>query len=268
MAHKRTYGTRTLLELSVGNNSGRQLPLSVEIIVHLRSADLKWWNDDLFDHENQLLKIIGRRILPLECRDEVEGTGSRIKSRRGGIRGSCVVIGEKNLKRSVASSGGVSDRRHTGNGKRSKNASDKPKGEQAVARNKEKKKSKGGKGEGNANKAGQNCDKSYLFGETIQITYRVEELPVSNTATLIYDGSQTEDEVQDKDRGAEEEGGEISGGVLRKEDSVTTFRRLEKIPKQIVVWCYQFDPKNPTEPIPDDGGFPRPELVPISLLFA
>ncbi len=65
--------TRTLLELRIGSN------LTIEVLLQIRLADLDWWNSDLDNHERQLHKLIGRRVLPDECREEIEADRARAR---------------------------------------------------------------------------------------------------------------------------------------------------------------------------------------------
>lgn len=83
-------------------------------------------------------------------------------------------------------------------------------------------------------------DVSHVFGDALRVTYRVEELNANESATLIFP---------------------------KRSDSSKTFRQLPKISKRIILWCYPVDKNNPTEPAPEGGGFPRPEMLPIASLF-
>jgi len=86
----------------------------------------------------------------------------------------------------------------------------------------------------------------YAFGKTLQLAYRLHEPKADQGATLIYNDSDDATATKKRKRGS--------------------FQQLIKLSKQIIVWCYKFDSSNPSEPDPP-GGFPRPELVPISSLF-
>ena len=101
MSRIKPYSHRTFLELSVGTTH------TVEVLVHLRRSDLSWFNDSngLSDHQAQVFTLIGRRILPKECGDEIETdlAAWRHKRRKIGI-----LIGEKNIAESAAASGGSS----------------------------------------------------------------------------------------------------------------------------------------------------------------
>ena len=91
--------TRTLFELRVGSTH------TIEVLLQIRLADISWWNSDLRNHERQLYKLIGRRVLPEECREEIEADRARAreadnakrkKMERGGGDGEGK-IGEANL---------------------------------------------------------------------------------------------------------------------------------------------------------------------------
>ncbi|KAL3807408.1 hypothetical protein ACHAXA_009470 [Cyclostephanos tholiformis] len=63
--------TRTLFELRIGST------LTIEVLLQIRPADIDWWNSDLDNHERQLHKLIGRRVLPDECLEEIETSRAR-----------------------------------------------------------------------------------------------------------------------------------------------------------------------------------------------
>ena len=97
--------TRTLLELRVGSIH------TIEILLQIRLSDIAWWNSDLYNCERQLYKLIGRRVLPTECHEEIEADRARFRERTQDTvaNGSAnnetknktgkAVIGEANLKK-------------------------------------------------------------------------------------------------------------------------------------------------------------------------
>jgi hypothetical protein len=87
-------------------------------------------------------------------------------------------------------------------------------------------------------------DVCHVFGDNLRVTYRVEELNANESATLIFPPKKTE---SSKD--------------------ASYFRQLPKLSKRIILWCYPINKNNPTEPAPEGGGFPRPEMMPITSLF-
>jgi hypothetical protein len=78
----------------------------------------------------------------------------------------------------------------------------------------------------------------YAVGERLQLTYRLEQAKTTRTETLLF--GNVGDEVN--------------------------FRPLQKVSQRILVWCYPLT-DSPSDPDPPGGGFPRPELIPISELF-
>ena len=97
--------TRTLFELRVGSTH------TIEVLLQIRLADISWWNSDLHNHERQLYKLIGRRVLPVECREEMDADRARAREavdyaerknlERGGGGGEGT-IGEANSTKGVA----------------------------------------------------------------------------------------------------------------------------------------------------------------------
>eukprot|EP00557_Chaetoceros_sp_GSL56_P009369 CAMPEP_0176488172 /NCGR_PEP_ID=MMETSP0200_2-20121128/6561_1 /TAXON_ID=947934 /ORGANISM="Chaetoceros sp., Strain GSL56" /LENGTH=166 /DNA_ID=CAMNT_0017885125 /DNA_START=186 /DNA_END=686 /DNA_ORIENTATION=- len=87
-------------------------------------------------------------------------------------------------------------------------------------------------------------DTKYLFGDTLQVTYRI--IPTQNGQRAILTMNK------------QEEG----------DNQLPSFEYLRPLPKNIVMWCYPFDPLNPKQPTMDKtDGFPRMEFIPLSSLF-
>jgi hypothetical protein len=79
--------TRTLLELRVGSAH------TIEVLLQIRLQDIVWWNSNLHDHECQLYKLIGRRVLPTDdaCRAVIEADRAKVreaKDDKGGLKKS------------------------------------------------------------------------------------------------------------------------------------------------------------------------------------
>ena len=92
-------------------------------------------------------------------------------------------------------------------------------------------------------------DVYYAFGKEMQLAYRLEEVKTRQAETLVF---ANDDEQEDSDKKKDER----------------QFRLLKKLSKRILVWCYPLtDQHSATDPDPPGGGFPRPELIPISELF-
>lgn len=84
----------------------------------------------------------------------------------------------------------------------------------------------------------QQRDIRHVFSNVLQLTYRLQDIDTNDGTTISISSH---------------------GGNLE-------FRQYPTLSKRLVVWCFpiQYDAK---EPDPVDGGFPRPELVPIASLF-
>lgn len=245
------YSARTLLELTVGDGNA-----SIECLINLRKCDLHWWNSNIEYNEQQLYKLISLEVLPVECSYEIDrfDEGKRPKIKRDGNKGK-IIIGEKNTLSNATN-------KKKKNNDRGKNA---------------------GKGKNNIDTAPVNKGKDrqqksnseirYLFGESIQITYKIEEISTSKCATLVFN---VEGDNHDDDTSTVSELNENRSRKRKQNskcerdqfmESNITFTQLRKIPKRLVIWCFPFDPKKPMEPYPCDGGFPRPEFIPITSLF-
>ena len=278
-----TYSHRTLLELSVGTTH------TVECLVHMRRSDLEWFNapDRVSDHQRQLFGLIGRRILPQERGEEIEADLSGWRQRRAKIG---VLIGETNIAEAAAAvktaataaaaakagakkRGGASGTTGGRGGKTragKKGGGGKKAGSRSTAGGIGAKGVKsgsktslaahvGGVGGKKVKRKRNTGDISYLFGETLQVTYRAEEIKTSDSVTLLY--TNTSEGTA---------GGDGGGKDKRKRSADTelaTFRTLKKLSKRIIIWVYPFDSANPTAPNPEGGGFPRPEMMPLTSLF-
>lgn len=260
------YETRTLLELEVGIEN-----LTVELQVNLRREDVSWWNDDVEGHQKQLFNICADHILPEECAKDVEDLLSRGRRGRGGSGGRTTVAIV-----SSSSSGSGNKRKRglndfattkmTTTTSQQQNKSGKMNGVKRTKRGVggPEQSSKVDAGEKESLPIKTDAGIGYLFGDTIQLTYKVEEIPANSCATLMYDEIGEREPLDDAERNKKEQNG--SEDTATSHDNVM-FSSMLKIPKRILVWCYPFDVSNPTVPNPPGGGFPRPELVPITSLF-
>jgi len=90
--------TCTLFELRVGSFH------TIEVLLQIRPSDISWWNSDVYNHERQLYKLLGRRILPQECSKDIEAYRTKRKERDAANNNTDkkkkgeIVIGEANLK--------------------------------------------------------------------------------------------------------------------------------------------------------------------------
>ena len=105
------YSHRTFLELSVGTTH------TVECIIHMRRANLGWFNapERISDHQRQLFTLIGRRILPTECSEEIEADLATWRQKRAKIG---VLIGEKNIAEAAAAVKAAAAAKAAGDGKK------------------------------------------------------------------------------------------------------------------------------------------------------
>ena len=279
-----SYGTRTLLELSVGRTH------TIEVLIYLRKVDLEWWNRDSSKHQKELMKLIGRQILPTEVKDVIE---SHHCLKQKGELGR-VIIGEKNLQKSLTkdSVNNLQESRKKRNrGSNTRNQNECEGAERSIKRKrlqhnfpgkntKQKEKPSASKPPTFPSQTeriyASRLDIKYLFGETIQITYKIEEIQTSHTATLFYTKKMSPNLQNDQAHSHQIEAKKsklTKNAFSSKEDigkckGLANFYQLKKLPKRVVLWCYPFDQSNPTEPIPRNGGFPRPEMIPLSSLFS
>lgn len=82
-------------------------------------------------------------------------------------------------------------------------------------------------------------DVRHVFGDNMQLTYRLEMIGTDCGATI----------------------------SIALENGDLTCKQYPKLSKRLVVWCFPSTGADATESDPTDGGFPRPELVPIAELF-
>lgn len=260
--------TRKLFEVRVGAYH------TIEILLQIRQADIAWWNSDLRNHERQLHKLLGRRVLSVECRDEIEAFHARRKKREERKAGFVseaqtdgkkkVVVGEDNLKKKAKSN------------KRDKASKDKKK--KGDAKSQKKQKTADGKvAKGSDDAAKEKRSKHFqdpgtwiiASGYTIQLCYSVEDIEPTSATTLVFrpkkniDVSKTEDTA---------DGVEQSQTSVDDNDNKTvplaSFRKWTKLKKRINVWVFKLDPDNPCDlSHSEGGGFPRPDLLPMADIF-
>ena len=247
MANCGYYETRNEMELSVGTSH------IVDVLLQLRQDDLKWFNDNVTTHEAELMEIVSTKILAVEetFRNEVLAAKKRVvptiqtESIGTGKRGKKqpkVIIGEKNLD----SDGEV-------------------KGLKVSKKRKAPKKSEG-VGVDNADKSGKSTKQkdsafqrpNILYGKNIQVIYRLldRKTSQSNQATLFFIDERNESKKIS-----------TSSKKKSKKKCVASFGQLKKLSKKIEIWVFRFDENNPSFHIPSGGGFPRPEMTPLTALF-
>ena len=292
--------TRTLFELRVGSIH------TLEVLFQIRQADISWWNSNLRHHERQLYKLIGRRVVPVECQEEIRALRTRLHLDAGdrpnwGVgkesgtnggrrkRGENVVIGEENLKKRSAEREKHSTTLKSRHGRKRGKQSDAT----ATATGGKKSKTSAVDGETKSKKSSQSstaaiagADKydahatngndsnerklkllrergKWIMGQSIQICYVMEDIDRSSATTLVFrpkvpSAPTTSDTTTTCANNSEEE----------KLVPLAQFRRWNKLSKRLNMWVFRFDPDNPLDlSVSEGGGFPRPELLPLSDIF-
>ena len=295
------------------------------MLLQLRQADILWWNSNLSEHEHQLHKLIGRRILPFECRDEIEAYRAKILDREDGAinnnagtkrKKGDIIIGEHNLKRK-AGMGNNTTSTNSGRGKkRGKqstantrgNASKNGQSKSSTTKQQSSKSSSLGPKDiasntntstGDGNDATDNKEKKlkllreqgkWIMGKSIQLCYKMDDIEKSSAATLIFrpkditeetdadtldvDGIQVEKQAaspvapDNATKNTEKLSSDKDDDEEEKIVPLASFRKWTKIKKRLNVWVFRFDPNDSTDlSVSEGGGFPRPELLPLSDIF-
>ena len=240
------YGTRNLIELTVGKK------YSLRVQLHLPTSEVDWFNEDANENMSQLLSLVSKNVLPVDFAEDIDDPhGAKNQINVNAVAG----------KKKAPSKNSKSSKKSGTKRKADNNINSLGKKGSIF---KQPKKSKDAPKEGIAStsvqlrgKKKEQAKKSYLsgmttrflFGETIQMTYRVKPIQNSHRATLTF---------------ANARDGETDSNATLSE-----FECLRPLPKMLIIYAYPFDQLNPNEPIMDtvDGGFPRPEFIPISSLF-
>ena len=265
--------TRTLFEVRVGAYH------TIEVMLQIRQSDITWWKKDLRNHERQLHKLLGRRVLPVECREEIEEFHTKRRERelhklggnesqKDGKKKKKVVAGEDNLKKKSKR-------------KRGKNSTkdDSKKGD---AKSRKKQKNSKGADESNKEKRAKPFQDPGTWiiasGYTIQLCYYVDDIETSSATTMVFrpkksntDVSKTEETVDDnvKQSAKTEQHTQTSlDDEGNKKVPLASFRKWTKLKKRINVWVFNVDPNNPCDlSQTEGGGFPRPDLLPMADIF-
>ena len=228
------------MEFSIGNR------YSAHVILHLRRQDILWFNSNIDYHEAQILTLVKEEIMPREFPALFGSQSSNSTSAE--IKKSTA---QTSRKRQLQIGGGNFKQRS----QKGKDAStpSSPGGSAATEITNPNK----------GKKATYSPDVTMIFGETLQLTYKMEEIAHSSVTLKFKDLVDEEIEYP-----------ETSGRTRKRKNlnaqtiKLATFRQLTTLPKRIVCWCYSFDPNDPTAPNPlEGGGFPRPETIPILSLF-
>ncbi|KAL7517572.1 hypothetical protein ACHAWX_002491 [Stephanocyclus meneghinianus] len=277
--------TRTLFDVRVGSMH------TLEVLLQIRSSDLEWWNSNLRDHERQLYKLIGRRILPVELKNEIQ-TDLEREQKIGAFDGKIdkkkgdVVIGEVNLKKMAENK----PKQKTVNRKKRENQSTSSKGKS------KRKKAKQIASTSNASaqqlSAAVACredttsatdvkDKrpkilresgKWIMGKSIQACYVMEDIDRTALCSMAFRPMK---QYPDLNPGTEDVNiiptQKVGDTPLGQEENLiplASFRSWNKLSKRLNIWVFKFDPENPTDlSVSEGGGFPRPELLPLSDIF-
>ncbi|KAL7531425.1 hypothetical protein ACHAWF_003765 [Thalassiosira exigua] len=254
--------TRTLFELRAGSIH------TIEVLLQIRLSDISWWNSDLSSHERELYRLIGRRILPVECRAVIEADRAKVrdaaKLKTTEKKKGEIVIGEANLKK-LGKEKGTGGRKR-GAGKKAKKGVKTSKKQKTSDKN-----AANGVGDNVASESKEKKLKllrepgKWIMGKSIQLCYMVEEIENFSSTTLIFRPREDATE-SDKTAVSDSPGGGEKGG---DEVPLATFRQWKKLPKRLNLWVFKFDPDNdPSDlSLSEGGGFPRPELLPMSDIF-
>ena len=272
-----TYTSRTFLEVQIGNL------WSVHVVVQLRRQDVPWFHSDLSYHEEQLMDLIQEYIIPKEFPELILVQSEQIQeiqAKKGDSKqAKQVVIGETNIRQQKEKAKvhlGKSNKKSTtaGKNKRGKNETTTTKSIASALSLIPTSKT--------SNKREYKPDVTMLFGETLQITYKMEDITYVSL-TLLYkkdDNANKADEICDelddvdskdsktkKCKAKTKTGEKEEASDQQNTMKLASFRQLKTLPRRIVLWCYPFDQSSPTKPNPGDSGFPRPEMIPITSLF-
>ncbi|KAL7510800.1 hypothetical protein ACHAXN_007723 [Cyclotella atomus] len=253
--------TRSRFDVRVGSMH------TLEVILQIRSSDLNWWNSNLH-HEKQLYKLIGRRIIPEELNDEILGDTDRLKTVSGEIvKKKKVVVGEVNLKKLADKTKPAPKKRGKQTTKEMKMPPKKAKTEQLMSKQNTLAAS---------NEDTESKDKrpkllretgKWVMGKSMQACYVMEDIDRTASCSMAF-------RPMKKVETQEDQSANLDLSSPKKElDSeklipLATFRSWNKLSKRLNVWVFKFDPDDPTDlSVSEDGGFPRPELLPLSDIF-
>lgn len=224
-------GTRTFLEIRVGASQ------SVEVVLHVRRADIPWFNTHRASGDRttantsgggifaDLLDLLQSSVLPRMFDDEIakndaahRGTKLPPELGPGGIP---VTVGEKNRTTTTISC--------------------KPKPKKKRQRISKAKQDELKRLEQQAERQRCKDEKDVHYAtasKMLQIAYRLEAIHASggSSATLLF---------------------------RPHRDRQSQLLELKKLSKRILLWCYPLD----SDGIPTDEGFLRPELLPMAAIF-
>jgi hypothetical protein len=280
-----SYASRTFLEVMVGKS------WSLQVIVLLRRQDIPWFHSDMAYHEKQILQLIQDHIIEKEFPDliqlftntaaqdtndtttaattktiaaECNTNGSATTNANRG-KSNKVIVGATNLRRLNQKKIQALTSNTNSNSTRGRKKNKMQQQGKAIipATNNNNNNSSSTSNSISNNETNKRVAEYYkpdvaiLFGETLQITYRMEEVP-NGCLTLLYNSTTATATTDDVDGEKKKKQKTAMGG---------SFRALKTLPRRLVLWCYPLDQNSPTKPNPEDSGFPRPEMIPLISLF-
>lgn len=286
------YGTRNVLDLKVGKSHIIQLQF------HLRTSDLDWFNDCncTSKYMRQLIQIVSRTILPYECEDEIEASfisySEKNQSSKSGGTESATSSGTKRkqtAKKSTKKKGdgissskklkGIGSVKSNKTVTKTKNKSTKPtqKGHKTKRANKVNDSDNDDNNESKYLSSSHfKSGNTFLYGEDIQILYKMEHVDTSNYSILQFVTPDNHHEQHESGKEDECSTRTQTGTTAKAKKQINTkplilskFQCLKPLSKRIILWCYPFDPNDFKAPdmASLEQTFPRPELIPISNLF-
>jgi len=254
------YGTRNLLDLKVGQDR------SIQVMFHLRIKDIQWFNENSERNTKEIIQLISKRILPEECKEEIE-----TKGKPSALKRKPSTNGRNDGPFDTTCSSGTSKKKQkkTGNETKDNKASKNVKGaktktQQKLLQKQGKEQQKEVEKESNKREYISKLDTAFLFADHLQIVYKIENIGTSHSTTLNYvKPTKEEDEKITSSMSSSK------SAPTKKTRRLSKFKCLKPLSKKVVIWCYPFDQSNSHElNIVNVGNcFPRTELIPISNLF-
>lgn len=262
-----TFETRTWLELCVGNTH------ILQVLVHIRKEDLLWWNENQVEFQRELLGILSRQVIPVECKEEMEQYSKyeqksakysmNKSSRKKKEQGKPQMLHDHTQQKLQFTTDSNTSKRSSKKSSRKSSSHDKV-GE------------KGSSLKSNpSSKARKNKKESFpaiatKYSKHIRLMYRVEQIEGSHSATLLFTNKNKNDAATNILK-AENEGTRKS--LKRKIDScnsestsrkrLSSFRSLVNMKTRIIVWVFPWDAMNPNlEYLEED--IPDKEMLPLS----
>jgi hypothetical protein len=239
--------TRTSLEVRVGDRQ------SVEVVLHVRRGDIKWFNENGIFAE--VLTVLQISIVPRKFAHEIETNHYRYESQqsRGRIKHPPEHIGPGGIALCVGTSTLANQQVKPANGKRRRGpsktkAAPKKRPEHSIS----------------VEARTQRTEREVLYAAsaTVQIVYKLEEIAPHTSSTLVI--------------------GHPPDGT--KSARHLNCLALQKLSRRIVLWCYpreffetitSFNGGTSGEVADEDEndneiaeGFVRPDFIPLASLFA